>query len=81
MNNKKMIKGLYEAFAAGDGPAVLVAFADGDTVVANGWYRWSHKATGKPCEVRMAHVCTLANGKATSFLQHVDTLRVREQVQ
>ena len=55
--------------------------ADGDTVVADGWYRWSHKATGKPCEVRMAHVWTLADGKATAFLQHVDTLRVRDQIQ
>jgi ketosteroid isomerase-like protein len=28
----------------------------------------------------MAHVWTLADGKATSFLQHVDTVRVREQI-
>jgi len=59
--------------------AVDKLIADGDTVVANGRYTWNHKTSGEPCEVRMAHVWTLADGKATSFLQHVDTLRVREQ--
>ena len=54
--------------------------ADGDTVVANGKYTWNHKKTGTPCEVRMAHVWTLADGKATAFLQHVDTAQVREQI-
>ena len=54
--------------------------ADGDTVVADGMYTWNHKETGEPCEVRMAHVWTLANGRATSFLQHVDTARVRELI-
>ncbi len=53
---------------------------DGDTVVADGKYTWNHKKSGKPCEARMAHVWTLADGKATSFLQHVDTLKVREQI-
>ncbi|MFT5501761.1 MAG: ketosteroid isomerase-like protein [Woeseiaceae bacterium] len=55
--------------------------ADGDTVVADGKYSWNHKETGEACEVRMAHVWTLADGKATSFLQHVDTARVRELIQ
>lgn len=54
--------------------------ADGDTVVADGKYTWNHKKTGKPCEARMAHVWTLADGKVTAFLQHVDTARVREQI-
>lgn len=54
--------------------------ADGDTVVADGKYTWNHKETGQPCEVRMAHVWTLANGKATSFLQHVDSAGVRDQI-
>tara|TARA_R110002096_G_scaffold29497_12_gene88781 strand:- start:20814 stop:21200 length:387 start_codon:yes stop_codon:yes gene_type:complete len=52
--------------------------ADGDTVIADGKYTWNHKESGDPCEVRMAHVWTLADGKATAFLQHVDTARVRE---
>ena len=54
--------------------------ADGDTVVADGKYTWKNKETGAPCEARMAHVWTLADGKATNFLQHVDTAVVREQI-
>jgi ketosteroid isomerase-like protein len=55
--------------------------ADGDTVVADGKYTWNHKKSGAPCEVRMAHVWKLADGKAISFLQHVDTARVRELIE
>lgn len=54
--------------------------ADGDTVVADGRYTWNHKVSGKPCQVRMAHVWTLADGKATSFLQHVDSATVRDLI-
>ena len=54
--------------------------ADGDTVVADGKYTWNHKESGEPCEVRMAHVWTLADGKATAFLQHVDTVKVHELI-
>lgn len=55
--------------------------ADGDTVIADGKYTWNHKESGVPCEVRMAHVWTLADGKAISFLQHVDTAKVRELIE
>lgn len=54
---------------------------DGDTVVADGKYTWNHKSTGEPCEARMAHVWTLVDDKAVSFLQHVDTARVRDQIE
>jgi uncharacterized protein len=54
--------------------------ADGDTVVADGKYTWNHKESGEPCEVRMAHIWTLADGKATRFLQHVDSAKVRELI-
>jgi ketosteroid isomerase-like protein len=54
--------------------------ADGDTVIADGKYTWNHKDSGEPCEVRMAHVWTLADGKATAFLQHVDTAIVRDLI-
>ena len=65
----------------GDNWGVVVErlVADGETVVADGKYIWNHKKSGEPCEVRMAHVWTLADGKVTSFLQHVDTAMVREQ--
>lgn len=54
--------------------------ADRDTVVADGRYTWNHKETGEPCEVRMAHIWTLAGGKVTSFLQHVDSAVVRDLI-
>ena len=53
--------------------------AEGDTVVADGTYSWKHKETEEPCEVRMAHIWTLADGKVKTFLQHVDSLGVIEQ--
>ena len=52
--------------------------ADGDTVVALGNYTWKHKTSGAQAKVKMAHVLTLADGKVTTFQQHVDTVRVRE---
>jgi len=127
MNNKELIRRLYESFASGDIAAVTSALADdiawteadgfplagtyigpqavienvfmrlgqfsdnwgvivdrlvadGDTVVADGRYTWNNKRSGEPCEVRMAHVWTLAGGKAISFLQHVDTAKVRDLI-
>lgn len=54
--------------------------ADGNTVVADGKYTWNHKESGEPCEVRMAHVWTLEDGKATAFLQHVDSAMVQKLI-
>jgi ketosteroid isomerase-like protein len=59
-------------------PETIVA--DGDTVVALGTYTWNHPATNVPAEVKMAHAWTLADGKITSFQQHVDTVRVRDLI-
>lgn len=65
-----------------DNWAVVVdrLIADGDTVIADGKYTWDHKKSGEPCEVRMAHIWTLADGKAISFLQHVDSATVRDLI-
>ncbi len=52
--------------------------ADGDTVVALGRYVWKHNPPGDPAAVKMAHVWTMAGGKAVAFQQYVDTVRVRE---
>ena len=52
--------------------------ADGDTVVALGHLAWKHKTTGAPASVKTAHVWTFRDGKAATFQQHVDTVRVRE---
>ncbi len=60
------------------GVVVERLIGDGDTVVADGWYTWNHKSSGEACKARMAHIWTLADGKATHFLQHVDTAVVRE---
>ena len=67
-------------FSENWGVAINRYIADGDTVVADGKYTWNHKVTGEPCKVRMAHVWTLADGKVISFLQHVDTAKVRELI-
>ena len=52
--------------------------AEGDTVVALGHLAWKHKDTGAPALVKTAHVWTFEDGKATSFLQHIDTVKMRE---
>jgi uncharacterized protein len=52
--------------------------ADGDTVVVLGSYRWKHKSSGEPADVKMAHVWTMDGGSAVAFRQRVDTIRVRE---
>ena len=52
--------------------------ADGDTVVALGSLAWKHKDTGAPASVETAHVWTFRNGKAATFQQHIDTVKVRE---
>ena len=52
--------------------------ADRDTVVALGHLAWKHKSTGAPASVKMAHVWTFERGKATSFEQLIDTVKVRE---
>jgi len=54
--------------------------AEGDTVIADGRYTWNHKETGAPCSVRMVHIWTLVDGKCATFLQHVDSAKVLEQI-
>jgi ketosteroid isomerase-like protein len=51
--------------------------ADGDTVVMLGTYTGTG-SSGAPFEVKVAHVWTVRGGKAVTFQQHVDTLKVRE---
>lgn len=52
--------------------------ADRDTVVALGHLSWKHKTTGEPASVKTAHVWTFERGKATTFEQLVDTVKLRE---
>jgi hypothetical protein len=53
--------------------------ADRDTVVALGHLSWK-QSTGEPASVRTAHVWTFQRGKATSFEQLIDTVKVRELI-
>jgi ketosteroid isomerase-like protein len=117
-----IVKGIYDAFARGDVPAVLGAFdpkiewkeaegflyADrnpylgpqavaegvfqrlvsdverftvvpeklidaGDTVVAEGRYKGTMKATGTPIDAQFAHVWRLREGRIIRFQQYTDT--------
>jgi ketosteroid isomerase-like protein len=57
-------------------------FVDGgNTIVALGKYSGTYKATGKSFQANFAHVWKIQDGKATSFVQHVDTLVVHRALQ
>ncbi|UMZ12438.1 nuclear transport factor 2 family protein [Pseudomonas sp. MPFS] len=51
--------------------------AEGDKVVAYGNYQGIYKASGKPIDVRVAHLWTLKDGKVTHFEQFVDSHSVQ----
>ncbi|MEQ8766710.1 MAG: nuclear transport factor 2 family protein [Planctomycetota bacterium] len=50
----------------------------GDTVVMEGRYTGTHKATGKSLDAQVCHVWKVRGGKVTSFQQYVDTAQLRE---
>lgn len=51
-------------------------FVDGgDTVVAEGRYRGTMKATGAPIDAQFAHVWHLRGGKVVRFQQYTDTVQ------
>ena len=67
----------WEGFAA-----VPDEFIDaGDTVVALGKYSGKYKASGKSFEANFAHVWKMQDGKASRFIQYVDTLLVHRALQ
>ena len=45
----------------------------GDTVVVEGRYRGTVKATRKPLDAQFAHVWRIRNGKVVAFQQYTDT--------
>jgi ketosteroid isomerase-like protein len=53
-------------------------FGAGDRVVALGFYDGIHRANGRRFRAQVAHIWTLANGKAVRFQQYVDTYRLAE---
>jgi hypothetical protein len=50
----------------------------GDTVVVEGRYTGTFKATGKSLDAQMCHVFKIRDGKLTSFQQFVDTAQMQE---
>ena len=50
----------------------------GDTVLSEGRYRGTVKATGKRLDVQMAHVWDVRDGKIVRFQQYVDTWQVAQ---
>ena len=53
-------------------------FGAGDKVVALGFYDGVYKANGKRFQAQVAHIWTLADGKAVKFQQYVDTYQLAE---
>jgi uncharacterized protein len=123
------IRGLYDAFARGDVPAVLGMFSpdlvwneaenslyadrnpyvgpqavlegvfmrigmewngysvgaeeiigSGETVIAQGRYRGTYKATGAVVNAQFLHVWKLRDGLVVSFQQYTDTAQFRDAV-
>jgi uncharacterized protein len=50
----------------------------GDTVVVEGRYTGTHKATGKALDAQVCHVFKIRDGKLTSFQQFVDTAQLQD---
>ena len=50
----------------------------GDTVLSEGRYRGTVKATGKRLDVQVAHVWDVRDGKIMRFQQYVDTWQVAQ---
>jgi uncharacterized protein len=83
VGHQAVVEGVFMRLAElGDDFAVVPEqlVADGDTVIALGHLSWRHKTSGAPATVKMAHVWTFEDGKAATFRQHVDTVRVRELI-
>jgi ketosteroid isomerase-like protein len=52
----------------------------GDTIVALGHYKATHKATGNPLHAQFAHIWRLRDGKITAFQQYTDTAQAARAV-
>jgi len=53
-------------------------FSAGDKVVALGFYDGVYKTNGKRFQAQVAHIWTIADGKAVKFQQYVDTYQLAE---
>jgi len=59
-------------------PEIDQLVADGETVVAIGWYLGTHRGTGKAVRTRVAHVWTVRGESIVAFEQITDTVPVRD---
>lgn len=50
----------------------------GDTLLMEGRYTGSGKATGRPLDAQVAHVWDLRDGKVVRFQQYVDTAHLQQ---
>jgi uncharacterized protein len=74
-------EGVFMRIAAGfDRLTVKVdeMFSADDKVVALGFYDGVYNANGKRFQAQVAHIWTLADGKAVKFQQYVDTYQLAE---
>ncbi len=55
-------------------------FVAGDKVVILGYYDGVPKATGRRFHAQLAHIWTIAAGKAAKFQQYTDTYQLAESV-
>lgn len=53
----------------------------GDTIVVNGRYRATYKATGIALDAQFVHVWRLRDGKVTGFQQYTDTAQANRVIQ
>lgn len=71
-------EGVFQRIASDLGSFAVVPdhfIEGGDTVVAEGRYRGTVKATGRLVDAQFAHVWELRDGKVVRFQQYTDTLQ------
>jgi hypothetical protein len=51
-----------------------------DSIIVEGRYTGTYKATGKSMDVQFCHIWDVKDGKVTKFQQYVDTAKLQEVV-
>jgi len=77
-------EGVFMLIVAGfDGFAIRVdeLLDAGDKVVMLGYYLGARKATGKQFQAQVAHIWTIAAGKAVKFQQYTDTYQLAQAME
>jgi ketosteroid isomerase-like protein len=53
-------------------------YGAGNSVIVEGRYTGTYKATGKSADIQMCHVWDVEDGKITRFQQYLDTAKMRD---